>query len=308
MLSQHYKLNVFDPELEPYITELYKQHRERAAKIDWSYHEYIPWELGRSYKELPWSIDQRKLPPAIYTAVETSLLTEVNLPFFYHHLATTFKGSLRVLQDFVHTWVAEEDQHSSLLETYLIVTRNADPHELHRLRKTVVEAGFCPDFDTAIETMVYTTVQELATQVFYNNVAKACSDHDRSLANLLRRIAKDESLHFAFYRDVVKGYLSLDHNYIYYIHKAMTTFAMPGVAMPNFKERMDLISKDANYGPVSYFNQVFEYLIKFWAIEKLQPSRSEAEKAKNDLLEYYVKLKRISQRLASKGILSHEKF
>ena len=302
MISQHYKLNVFDPQLEPYITELYKQHRERAAKIDWSYHEYIPWELGRSYKVLPWSIDQRTLPAAIYTAVETSLLTEVNLPFFYHHLATTFKGSLRVLQDFVHTWVAEEDQHSSLLETYLIITRNADPHELSRLRKMVVEAGFCPDFDTAIETMVYTTVQELATQVFYNNVAKASSEHDRSLANLLRRIAKDESLHFAFYRDVVKGYLSLDHNYVYFIHKAMTTFAMPGIAMPNFKERMDVISKEANYGPVSYFNQVFEYLIKFWAIEKLQPSRPEAEKAKTDLLEYYAKLKRISQRLATKGI------
>lgn len=302
MFSEHYKLDVFDPKLEPYLTDLYKQHRERAANIDWSYHEYIPWELGRSFIDLPWSIEQRKLPPALYLAVETSLLTEVNLPFFYHHLATTFKGSLQVLQDFVHTWVSEEDQHSSLLETYLIITRNADPHELHRLRKTVVETGYTPDLDTALETMVYTTVQELATLVFYNNVAKVCSEHDRSLALLLRRIAKDESLHFAFYRDAVKGYLGVDHNFVYYIHKAMTTFAMPGVDMPNFKERMEIISREANYGPVSYFNQVFEHLIQFWAIDKLQPSRPEAEKAKIDLLEYYEKLKRISQRLAAKGI------
>jgi acyl-[acyl-carrier-protein] desaturase len=302
MPSEHYKLNVFDPKLEPYLTELYKQHRLRAANIDWSYHEYIPWELGESFIEKPWSISQRKLPEPIYLAVETSLLTEVNLPFFYHHLAVTFRGSLKVLQDFVHTWVSEEDQHSSLLETYLIITRNADPHELHRLRKTVVEGGFAPDFDTAMETMVYTTVQELATMVFYNNVAKSASEYDKRLASLLRRIAKDESLHFAFYRDAVKGYLSVDHNFVYYIHKAMTSFAMPGMEMPNFKERMDVIAKDANYGPVSYFNQVFEHLIQFWAIDKLQPSRPEAENAKQDLLAYYVKLKRISQRLAAKGL------
>jgi acyl-[acyl-carrier-protein] desaturase len=132
-------------------------------------------------------------------------------------------------------------------------------------------------------------------------VAKTCNDCDRKLATLLRRIAKDESLHFAFYRDAVKGYLSVDHNFIYYIHKAMTNFAMPGVSMPKFKERMEVIAKDANYGPVSYFNQVFEHLIDFWAIDKLQPSRPESEKAKEDLLIYYHKLKRISERMAAKG-------
>lgn len=302
MFAQHYTLELFSPQVEPILKELFEQHRKRAANIDWSYHEYIPWELGQSFKEVPWSIEQRKLPTPIYTAVETSLLTEVNLPFFYHHLAVTFKGSLEVLQQFVHTWVSEEDQHSSLLETYLIITRNADPHELHRLRKIVVEGGFSPDFHTAFETMVYTTIQELATMVFYNNVAKAAGPYDKNLADLLRRIAKDETLHFAFYRDAVTAFLGFDHNFVFFIHKAMTSFAMPGVEMPKFKERMDIIAKEANYGPVSYFNQVFEYLVEFWAIDKLQPSRPEAEKAKQDLLDYYLKLKRISERLATKGI------
>jgi len=301
MPFENYKLNVFDPQLEPYLTNLYSKHRQRAADIDWSYHQYIPWELGRSFTEDPWTIDQRTLPQPIYTAVETSLLTEVNLPFFYHHLATTFKGSLKVLQDFIHTWVSEEDQHSSLLETYLIVTRNADPDELHRLRKLVVEGGFAPDFDTAMETMVYTTIQELATMVFYNNVATASLPYDRQLTRLLRRIAKDETLHFVFYRDAVKGYLGVDHNFVYYIQKAMTSFAMPGMLMPTFKNRMEIIAKHANYGPVAYFNQVFEYLIKYWGIEQLQPSRAEAELAKQDLLSYYLQLKRVSQRLAVKG-------
>ncbi len=302
MLTEHYKLDVFDQRLEPQLNELYRIHRERADKIDWSYHEFIPWEKGRSFVTDPWKPEQRSLPDSIYTAVETSLLTEVNLPFFYNHLAVTFKGGLKVLQDFVHTWVSEEDQHSSLLETYLIITRNADPHELHRLRKMVVEQGFDPDFDTAIETMVYTSVQELATMVFYNNVAKAASPFDKDLAHLLRRLAKDESLHYAFYRDAVKAYLGLDHNFVFYIHKAMIAFAMPGIEMPNFRDRMDLIAKEANYGPVSYFNQVFDPLIEGWGIEELQPSRPEAQRAKEDLLLYRTKLKRVADRLAAKGI------
>ena len=53
---------------------------------------------------------------------------------------------------------------------------------------------------------------------------------------------------------------------------------------------------------MAYFNQVFEYLIKYWGIEQLQPSRAEAELAKQDLLSYYLQLKRVSQRLAAKGI------
>lgn len=43
------------------------------------------------------------------------------------------------------------------------------------------------------ETMAYTSLQELATMVFYNNVAKVAGQHDKDLATLLRRLAKDET-------------------------------------------------------------------------------------------------------------------
>ncbi|MFY0545080.1 acyl-ACP desaturase [Brevibacillus sp. H7] len=301
-MAEHYKVDLFDHRLEPALKELYALHRQRAANIDWSYHEFIPWEKGRCFKKEPWDPSQRTLPDGIYTAVETALLTEVNLPWFTTHLAVTFKGSLEVLTQFVHTWTSEEDQHSSLLETYLIITRNANPHELHKLRKTVVEQGFEPDLECALETMVYTTIQELATMVFYNNVAKVANDHDPDLSRLLRRLAKDETLHFAFYRDACKAYLGIDHNFIYYIEKVMTNFRMPGVGMPDFDKRMNIAATEANYGPVAYFNQVYEHLVEFWAVKDLQPSRPEAMAAKDRLLKHYEKLKRITERLAAKGI------
>ena len=53
-------LPTLDTRLENRLIELYKEHKERAANIDWSYHEFVPWEQGSCFKKNPWSIDQRK--------------------------------------------------------------------------------------------------------------------------------------------------------------------------------------------------------------------------------------------------------
>ncbi|HEU4963541.1 MAG TPA: acyl-ACP desaturase [Bacilli bacterium] len=287
-----------DPRLEQRLMQLYKEHCERAANIDWSYHEFIPWEQGQSFKTNPWSPEQRKLPPAIYTAIETALLTEVNLPWFTVYLSSTFVGSLDVMQEFIHTWVAEEDQHSNLLETYLLITRNANPHELHHLRKTVVEQGFVQTFTTPFEAMCYASLQELATLVFYNNVAKAAAPYDRELSLLLRRLAKDESLHYAFYRDAVKAHLELEPNYVYHAAHVLKNFYMPGSNMPDYQERMKAIAREANYGPAQFYQQVTRVLVEYWGIADLRPTSAEAELARLELLKHNARLERVAARFA----------
>jgi acyl-[acyl-carrier-protein] desaturase len=291
-------LPTLDPRLEQRLIELYREHLERAANIDWSYHEFVPWELGRSYQEHPWELSQRKLPPAIYTAIETALLTEVNLPWFSTYLSVTFTGSLNVMREFVHTWVAEEDQHSNLLENYLLLSRNSDPHELHRLRKTVVQQGFETDFTTPIEAIAYASLQELATLVFYQNVAKAATPYDPTLAALLRRLAKDEALHYAFYRDAVKAHLEIEPNYVYYIANVLMNFFMPGYNMPDYEQRMKTIAREANYGPSHFYRQVTKVLAEYWGIEDLRPTSPEAELARQNFLNHTNRLERIAQRYA----------
>ncbi|SMO78230.1 acyl-ACP desaturase [Melghirimyces algeriensis] len=288
--------NDLDFRLEPRLKALYDQHKERADKIDWSYHAFLPWDKGMDFKRVPWDPSQITLPSGIITAVETALLTEVNLPWFTTYLSETFRGSLSVITDFIHTWTAEEDQHSNLLETYLLLTRNVNPDRLHQLRKQVLEGGFVPDFHTPIEAMAYTTLQELATMVFYNNVAKTVGKHDRDLATLLRRLAKDETLHYAFYRDVIRTHLELEPNYCYHIANVIMNFKMPGAVMPDFEDRMGIISKEANYGPLQYFDQVLDVVVKYWGIHDLRPIAPMAEKARIQILEYHAKLKRIRDR------------
>lgn len=291
MLTNH-----LDFRLEPQLKELYEEHKRRAAKIDWGYHDFLPWDKAQDFKRVPWNPEQVTLPVGVVTAVETALLTEVNLPWFTSHLDQTFKGSLSVIKDFVHTWTAEEDQHSNLLETYLLITRNADPKRIRQLHKMTVEGGWEPDFHTPFETMVYTSLQELATMVFYYNVAKVAGPHDKELATLLRRLAKDETLHYAFYRDVIKLHLQLEPNYCYYLGYVIKNFQMPGTVMPDFEDRMAIIAKEANYGPLEYFDQVLDVIVDYWDIENLRPIAPEAEKARLDILNYHARLKRVRDR------------
>ena len=292
------KLKAVDQRLESKLKALYETHLERTARIDWSYHALIPWERGRNFTTDPWHPTQATISPELAVAVETALLTEINLPWFTTGLTNVFAGSLEVLQDFVRTWTSEEDQHSNILETYLLVTRNSDPNRLHRLRKTVVRNGWTPGPGQvgAFEGMVYTTVQELSTQAFYVNVARKADAEDPLLANILRTIAKDETLHYTFYREAVKAHLEVDPNYVWPVCDVLMNFAMPGHLMPDFSERQRIISEGANYGIAEYFRHVVDVVARMFDIKNLHPTYPEAQYALNRLNRYLDSLARLAAR------------
>jgi acyl-[acyl-carrier-protein] desaturase len=294
------KLSAVDQRLENKLKDLYKTHMERTARIDWSYHSLIPWERGRNFKTDPWHPSQATITPELAVAVETALLTEINLPWFTTGLTQVFTGSLEVLQDFVRTWTSEEDQHSNILETYLLVTRNDDPDRLHKLRKAVVRNAWTPGEATPFEGMVYTTVQELSTQAFYVNVARKAEEEDPLLANILLTIAKDETLHYTFYREAVKAHLELDPNYVWPVCRVLMNFAMPGYLMPDFHERQRIISAGANYGIAEYFRHVVDVVARMFDLKNVHPTWPEAQAALNKLNRYLDSLARLAARSADK--------
>ena len=278
--------------LEKRLQELYEAHTERAKLIEWNYYDYLPWEKGSSFILNPWNESQRTLPTEIVTAIETSMLTEINLPWYTAYLKDMFRDGLVPLQGFVHNWVAEEDQHASALENYLILTRNSDPKELGALKKEMMVTGWDSTFASPIATMGYTAIQELATVVFYQKVAKTSKEYDDTLSVLLTRLSKDESLHYAFYNQVIQIYLELDPNQIVFLAPIIMDFKMPGQVLKDFDDRMKIIEK-AGYGPEQYLDSVLEVLVKRWKIESIQPSSEEGRNAKRDILIYMDKLRRL---------------
>ncbi|MGG3798874.1 acyl-ACP desaturase, partial [Metabacillus fastidiosus] len=117
---------------------------------------------------------------------------------------------------------------------------------------------------------------------------------------LLRRLAKDEALHYAFYRDTVKAHLELDPNFIIYFENVIINFSMPGAVMPDFKDRMKTIALDANYGPLQYFDQVLDVIVKYWDIANLEPTSEEAKQSQANIMKYHGRLKRIKDRQLAK--------
>ncbi len=280
------------PSLEPKLRGLYDAHHERAKRIDWAYSEYLPLD---ELKANPESIPQ--LSPVVYTAVETALLTEVNLPWFTTHLYAAFRGSLSVMTEFLHTWTSEEDQHALLLETYLLLGGNGDAKRRAAMRKSVIRQGWASTIDSHFGAIAYTAIQELATQTFYLRVADIAEAEDPRLSRALRRLAKDETLHMAFYRDAVKYHLEVEPNYVYPLAEVIMKFEMPGSGMPNYQERSELLAAKANYGPAEYYTQVIDTLWRYWGIDQLEPTLARARESQLKLIKHHQKLGRIAARL-----------
>lgn len=281
------------PSLEPRLRDLYLRHQERARAIDWGYHEYLPLdELRADPQSLP------VLSPVTYLAVETALFTEVNLPWFTTGLSNVFKGSLSPMKEFIYDWTAEEDQHAMLLETYLLLGNNGDHRERARLRKIIIRQGWEPNIEDHFQAIAYTAMQELATRVFYQRVAVECRAEDPLLSRALNRLAKDETLHYAFYKDAVKAHLEVEPNYAAPLAKIMLDFAMPGADMPDYTIRAAVLAREGIYGPDHYFDLVVDLLWKEWDIPGLCPSAEPAREAQKRLIALHQKLGRIGARYA----------
>jgi len=289
------------PSLEPKLRDLYERHIARAKAVDWAYHEYLPLDVLRAD---PQSIP--KLTAPNYLAVETALFTEVNLPWFTTGLYNVFKGSISVMQDFIHDWTSEEDQHGLLLETYLLLSDNGDHRERARLRKIIVRQGWATGIDDHFEAIAYTAMQELATRAFYQRVAVVCRQEDPLLSRALNRIARDETLHYTFYKDAVKAHLEVEPNYAEPLARMMLNFAMPGEDMPEYATRAALLAREGIYGPDHYFDMVVDLLWKEWDIASLNPSAEPARAAQKTLMAHHRKLGRIASMYASRRLKEKE--
>lgn len=278
------------PSLEPEVARLLARHNEASARIDWSYREFLPLDALHAPSGTP------PLSSTAYTAVETALLTEANLPWYTTVLHEGLRDSLPPLQEFIGVWTSEEDQHSTLLETYLLLTDNGDHAERGRRRKAVLAGGWSHQLEGAFEAMVYTTIQELATQAFYLHTARAVEPQDQALARALRRIAKDETRHYAFYRDVVKAHLDADAAYVEPLVNVLVHFQMPGRVMNDFEQRSALLASEGVFGPEQYYRDVVEVACSFWEIDQLAPRVPEARRTFARLRAYRAGLRRLSQR------------
>ena len=276
------------PSLEGHFASLLARHKEAVAKTEWSYHQFLPWEVRAN------AIERPSLSATAYLAVETALLTEVNLPWYTAGLSRGLASCPEPIQEFVRVWTSEEDQHATLLESYLLFTDGGDHGARARSRKAMIAAGWTHTLAGPFEGMVYTAIQEAATRTFYLCAARVCGEEHPALAAALRRIAKDETLHMAFYRDVVKAHLDLDPGYLRPLAAVMLRFEMPWSAsvLRDFEERRALLAARGVFRLSDYLDEVVQPLWSYWGLDNRVSQNEETRKAHAQLRRYRAALRK----------------
>lgn len=262
-----------------------ERHREAAQRGSWTYTDFLPQGVPGA----------ARLSEVAQAAVEIALLTEVNLPWYTAYLAGQLPANCEALRSFLHIWTAEEDQHATLLESYLLVTRSGDAAARAALRKATILTGFDPTFPGPFPIAVYTALQEVQTRAFYLRAATAVGGETPMLAHAFRRLARDETLHANFYRDAVAAHLEADPDYVFMLARTMLQFRMPGYVQPGYEQRSEFATRNL-FGAAHFLADVIDFAWSTWRLDEIQPEHPAAQAELRRLRRWRAAFSRIATR------------
>jgi acyl-[acyl-carrier-protein] desaturase len=294
-------------ELTPVAERLTERHYDTCKP--WYPHEHVPWSLGRDF--VPgeaWDADEVPLPDPVRSALFVNLLTEDNLPYYFQTIDATF-GNAGVWREWSHRWTAEEARHSIALRDFMTVTRTLNPRDLEDGRMAQMSGGQVPQPTNPVDAFVYVALQELATRIAHRNTGKALTDAlgDHPVAqagyDVLSRVAADENFHFLFYRDLTSAALEIAPSIVLpAIERQVREFEMPGTGIPGFKQHAEAIARGGLYNLQQHHDQILQpVVVKWWKLESLQGLTSEAELARDAVLDRVQRIGKAARRLADRA-------
>ncbi len=293
LTSQRDLVEILTPEVE----RLFERHL--ATTKSWMPHDLIPWE--RAVETDPrGDFDEASSPlrPGVRSALIVNLLTEDNLPYYFETINRMFAND--IWREWAKRWTAEEMRHAIVIRDYIAVTHSVDLDALERARMQQVCGGQVPQPDTAVDTLAYVALQELATRISHRNTGNLLDDE--SGYRVMARVAADENLHYLFYRDLVSAALEIDPSAtMCAIERQVRTFEMPGGGIPDFTAHANAIASEGIYDLVLHHDQVLvPVVLRHWGIETVEGLCPEAEIARERIVHHIARIGKIGRRLASR--------
>jgi acyl-[acyl-carrier-protein] desaturase len=283
--------------LTPEVERLYERHL--ATTKSWMPHELIPWErANESAPRDAWDGANSTLPSGVRSALVVNLLTEDNLPYYYETIHRMFAND--VWREWARRWVAEEMRHAIVIRDYITVTHAVDLEGLELARMHQVCGGQVPQPETAVDTLVYVALQELATRISHRNTGNLLDDE--AGYKVMARVAADENLHYLFYRDLVSAALEVDPSgTVCAIERQVRTFEMPGAGIPDFSAHASAIAAAGIYDLMLHHDQVLvPVVLRHWAIETIEGLSPEADDARERIVGHIARIERIGRRVADR--------
>jgi len=271
--------------------------RHLAAAREWFPHELVPWERASEIVPgEPWDPSLGAgLSAGVRSAIFVNLLTEDNLPYYTTALSSAF-GAEGAWGEWMWRWTAEEGRHSIVLRDWVTVSQLMDPVVVERGRMQQVSSGVAPEPWAPAATLLYVSLQELATRVAHFNTAKALEDS--AGYEIMKRVAADENLHFLFYRDLSTAAMELSPSeMVLAMERVVKEFNMPGTGISGYHDHTVAIAEEGIYSLLIFHDQVLAPTLRTWRVEQLTGLSSDASEARDRLLVHVQRVHRIAHRL-----------
>lgn len=208
----------------------------------------------------------------------------------------------------IRHWTGEENRHGDALSKYLYLSGRVDMIEVERTTQHLINDGL--DIGTQMDpykNFVYTSFQELATNISHNRVAILAKEYsNKGLAKMCKMIAGDEMRHFTAYSEFVKNIFEVDpsemmlafrdmmkHKILMPAHFLRESGQKIGTAFEEFSntaQRLGVYTSDD-------YIDILKRLIKRWDIPSIDGLNTEAERARDFVMNLPARLERISERM-----------
>jgi len=257
-------------ELAPEAERLLERHL--AASKEWFPHELVPWDevIKRDPRD-PYDGEYRPMPEAVRRALVVNLLTEDNLPYYTTEISRLF-GVDHAWGAWNRRWTAEEGRHAIVIRDYLTVTGSCDPVALERGRMQHAEYGFHQPI-----------------------TGKAGAD-------VMKRVAADENMHYLFYKDVATAALTLDPStMVLAMERQVRCFQMPGAGIDDFSNAAKLIADAGIYNLDIHHDQILApVILRAWRLESIEGLTPEAEVARDKLVKRMQRIDKVARSQAAR--------
>ncbi|SDW90456.1 acyl-ACP desaturase [Aequorivita viscosa] len=208
----------------------------------------------------------------------------------------------------IRHWTGEENRHGDTLNKYLYLSGRVNMREVEITTQHLINDGF--EVGTGRDpyrNFVYTSFQELATNISHKRVAKIAKQKgNKMLSKMCAIIAGDEMRHHLAYRQFVKTIFEYDASemMLAFADMMQKKIIMPaqnlrqsgGKMASAFDDFSNAAQRLGVYTTYDYID-ILEKLNAHWEIAKMNNLTDDAEKARDYLVKLPSRMHRIAERV-----------
>jgi acyl-[acyl-carrier-protein] desaturase len=307
-LGQH-----IDDEIDEFLKDI---------DTNWQPSDFLPNsnapEFHKEIKELQEQC--RELPYDYMAVLVGDIITEEALPT-YETWLTDLEGISKLepqgWSKWIRKWTAEENRHGDLLNKYIYLSGRVNMKQMEITTQHLIADGM--EIGTARDpyrNFVYTSFQELATNISHRRTATIAKKHDNlQLSKICGVIAADEMRHAKAYKSFVSKIFELDPSEMMLAFEDMMRkkIVMPAHFMRQQGEKIgqswshfsDAAQRLGVYTSLDY-THILSSLIDEWKIDAICNLSSSAEKGRDYLMSLPERFRKVAERSSIKAPLEYK--